>query len=138
MTLFTQCIYEFHTSPDTLGISVMSRHTGSNGWSEDLRIKNDSYTWAPDLAPSDSLAGAWYRSQRTGHPMTEQEFTALYLEHLNQDPQKATLDLLLQLVLTTQRKPVLLCVEPRDAFCHRRLLAQRCQELAPQLTVVHL
>lgn len=138
MDLFTQCIYDWHASLDLLGLSIVSRHTQSNGWSEDPRIKDTSYTWVPDLAPPDPLVGEWYRSQCTGHPMTEQAFTARYLDYLSQHPQKATLDILLDLIRATQRKPILLCVEPRGEFCHRRVLAQLCQELEPQITIVHL
>lgn len=138
MDIFTQCIYDWQASADVLGLSVMSRHTQSNGWSEDPRIKDTSYTWVPDLAPPDKLVGAWYRSQCTGHPMAEEEFTAHYLDYLSQHPQRVTLDVLLELIGNTQRKPVLLCVEPKNAFCHRRVLAELCQQLAPGLTIIHL
>src|SRR3989344_7566411 len=97
MTLFTQSIY-VPSSADSLRISVMSRHTFSDGLTPDLRITYD--LWLQDLAPPDRLVSAWYR----GEPLQGQ-FTTGYLAHLQQDPQRHTLDLLLELVLKTSRKP---------------------------------
>ena len=135
MQLFTKSIYESRPTNDILAISVMSRHTLSNGWLPDPKIKPDAYhLWVPDLAPPDKLLRRWYQQPQGISP---EEFTALYFTHLEQQPQKDTLDLLLELVLTTHRQPTLLCVEPTGQFCHRRLLAQRCAELEPRLQVVH-
>ncbi|HLC72906.1 MAG TPA: DUF488 domain-containing protein [Candidatus Nanoarchaeia archaeon] len=132
-SLFTQSIYA-PSSPDSLRISVMSRHTLPNGIVPDPLITLDSYhLWLQDLAPPDRLVGAWYRRE-----LLQEQFTAAYLAHLRQDPQKRTLDLLIELVLRTSRKPTLLCVEPTNQFCHRRPLAEYCRQLEPRLQVVHL
>ncbi|MBS3144499.1 DUF488 domain-containing protein [Candidatus Woesearchaeota archaeon] len=134
MTLFTQSIY-VPSSADTLRISVMSRHTlAPRGIVPDPQITLDSYhLWLQDLAPSDRLVGDWYRQR-----LPEQQFRTDYLKYLEADSQRSTLDLLIELALTSSRKITLLCVEPKGEFCHRLVLAQRCHELAPQLTVVHL
>ena len=135
MTLFTQSIYvPSSADPDALRISVMCRHTLSNGWGIDPKITSASYdVWVPDLAPPDQLIGAWYRGE-----LSREAFKAGYFAHIDQAPQRQTLDLLLELIFATHRKPTLLCVEPKGEFCHRQLLAQRCQQLEPRLTVVHL
>lgn len=135
MTLFTQSIYvPPSTDPDALRISVMSRHTLSNGWGIDPKITSASYDiWVPDLAPPDQLVGAWYKGE-----LSQEEFGTAYFAYLDQLPQRQTLDLLLELIFATHRKPTLLCVEPKGEFCHRQLLAQRCHELQPTLSVVHL
>ena len=94
----------------------------------------DSYhLWLQDLAPPDRLVGDWYRGE-----LSQEQFTTDYLAHLQQNPQRHTLDLLLELVMDTKRKPILLCVEPKGEFCHRQVLAEYCQRLEPRLSVAHL
>ena len=130
MTLFTQSIY-VPSSADSLRISVMSRHTFSDGLTPDLRITYD--LWLQDLAPSNRLVSAWYRGE-----LSQEQFTTDYLAHLQQNPQRHTLDLLIELVMDIKRKPILLCVEPKGEFCHRQVLAEYCQRLEPRLSVAHL
>ena len=134
MTLFTQSIY-VPSSADSLRISVMSRHTlAPKGITPDPRITLDSYhLWLQDLAPPDKLVGDWYRGE-----LSQEQFTTGYLAHLQQDPQRHTLDLLIELVMDIKRKPILLCVEPKGEFCHRQVLAEYCQRLEPRLSVAHL
>lgn len=60
--LFTKSIHKPVQPEDGYRISVMSRHTLSDGKTPDPLITGKSYIeWWKDLAPRDTLVGAWYR-----------------------------------------------------------------------------
>lgn len=129
--LFTHCIYASPLFSDGTRISVMSRHTLSDGKTPDLNITSESYDlWLPQLAPLPSVVGKWYRKQ-----IDWETFTFLYHQHIAWSQQKALAERLAFAALTEDI--TLLCVEPEHFLCHRSLLATFCQTLAPSLEVEH-
>ena len=132
MTLFTKSIYLPRHLTDGLRVSIMSRHTLTDGKTPDLRITPDSYdAWFRGLAHPDTLVGAWYRGT-----LTWDVFTRRYLDSLLRPESKIALHSLLHLIHSYDL--TLLCAEAQGEPCHRHLLAQRCQELEPRLEVVHI
>lgn len=133
MALFTKCILLPQTPDDGLRISTMSRHTLDDGRTLDKRIvlKFGLYHmhW-PILGPSPKLTGAWYRRE-----IIWKDFEKKYLEEIRSPGKKSFVRLLAALAM--EMNVTLLCVEDTHEHCHRRLLAEECKRLKPQLIVKH-
>lgn len=116
--LRTRCIREAPREADGLRVSVMSRHTLSDGVTPDPTIQS----WdlhIPELGPSPELVGAYYKRD-----LPWEDFEARYREQLLQPSSEPWVELLIRLA---GRMPVtLLCVEATPERCHRRLLAEHC------------
>lgn len=123
MTLQTSCIHGDKQPSEGMSISVMSRHTQSDGVTPDLEIFNHRFEWwFPDLGPPPKLVGAYYRGETSWSA-----FEVQYLEHIR----KAELrDRLRWIAALASNRPVtLLCVEKEPDQCHRRLLAEELARL---------
>ncbi len=137
--LKTRCILSERQPDENLCISVMSRHTLSDGITPDPRITTDKFDQhLTDLAPSSSLVGRWYRGYLGKHDLNnfENHFAPEYLRYL--EGQKELLRLLGQMALINNIS--FLCIEPEPKdneilLCHRRLLAEQCKILIPELIV---
>lgn len=111
-------------------ISVMSRHTLSDGVTADERITDPSFDehWSL-LAPSAKLIGDYYKR---GLPWDE--FEEQFKKELESEEK---VDCLEQLIAEAQVKQVtILCIEDTPQHCHRRLIAEICQKLEPTLQVL--
>ena len=108
----------------------MSRHTLPDGETPDPEIvKGQNYTWHwPELGPPPQLVEDYYKRN-----LPWEEFETRYLEHLRQPEIMSTLRKLLELART--QRAIALCVEPTPEHCHRRLLAEECKRIAPDLEV---
>ena len=111
-------------------ISVMSRHTLSDGITPDQRITKDKYNeHIQELAPSDKLIGDYYKRN-----LSWGDFEKRYKKELN-EPKKA--ERVKTLALKALKETVtILCVEEKPDFCHRRLLAEECKKHEPTLEVI--
>ena len=129
--LYTKCILHPKERLDGLRISVMSRHTLSDGVSIDPRITFTSFDeWYIDLAPPAALVGAYYKK---GLPWDA--FAEAYLAYLRQPSLLFAVE---DLARRAFREDItLLCIEENAAQCHRGLLAQECQWYVPQLDIMH-
>lgn len=129
MALFTKCILHDSSIEDGIRISVMSRHTLSDGQTPDPRITSFDIH-APILGPSPKLIGDYYK-----RGLSWAEFEARYTDEINLEPKKSLVRSLAELALLTD--VTLLCVEETCEFCHRRLLADACREYCRQLQVIY-
>ena len=113
--LKTKCIKATIEADDGIRISVMSRHTLSDGVTPDLEITKEKYDfWLKQLSPPVNLVGAWYRGE-----ICWAEYERNYQIFLN-----GKNDLLSGLSQIAQRTNVtLLCIESGPEKCHRRLRA---------------
>lgn len=110
-------------------ISVMSRHTLNDGVTPDPEISCDLYDeWWPELSPPDLLVGAYYK-----RGMEWSEFETEYLDHLRRSDASVAVARLIQ--LAKDEIVTVLCIESDPAFCHRRLLAEECQLMEPDIEV---
>ena len=127
--LKTKCIKKERCLADGLRISVMSRHTLSDGKTPDPDITQESFAeWRKELAPPPKLVGSWYRGE-----ITWNEFENRYREYL---ADSAVHKVVLQLIASAQKNDVtIMCVEPTPENCHRRLLAEYCQKIEPSLEI---
>jgi len=134
--LLTKCIYLPKSAEDGLRVSIMSRHTLVDGKTPDLQITADSYDahW-PELGPPAHLIGRYLRRE-----IDWPKFEATFLQHLRREaaPQ---LGRLIDLALT--QNVTLLCREKLGAdiylgklACHRRLVAEECKRLRPELAIL--
>ena len=116
---------------DGVRISVMSRHTLSDGVTPDSKITSSQYgEWSQVLAPSGKLVGGHYKKE-----LSWTEFEKAYEAYLEQ-PKVA--DKVKELAERAFKKDItLLCVEEVGEPCHRRILAKECQMYVPDLVVVH-
>lgn len=131
MALFTSCILCKRQPEDGLRVSVMSRHTLSDGRTPDSRINDQSCDQhVPLLGPSPSLIGDYYKR---GLPWAK--FEKRYLEEIRDSSKRPLVKWLAD--LSMQRDVTILCIEPDASYCHRRLLAEECSRLAPELKIVH-
>lgn len=113
---------------DGLRISVMRRHTLNDGVTPDSEITKDLWDqWRIRLAPEPELLGDYYKR---GLPW--EEFEKRYLNFLEEKRVQDLLDLIID---ARKIDVTLLCVEKDPKHCHRRLLAEVCQELDPELEV---
>ena len=128
MTLYTGCIY--HQNHSGIRISIMNRHTLADGITLDSKITTQSYDrWEKSVAPPSQLLGDYYKR---GLPW--EEFERQYLLHI-QKPELAPK--LAQLIeLASAQDITLLCQEETAERCHRRLLAQECKKIRPELNLV--
>ena len=128
MTLYTGCIY--HPNHQGTRISVMSRHTLSDGITPDPRITAQSYDcWEKGVSPHSKLLGDYYKR---GLPW--EEFERRYLFHIQKPELSSKLTELIDLALA--QDITLLCREESPERCHRRLLAEECKKIKKELEVV--
>jgi uncharacterized protein YeaO (DUF488 family) len=131
MALFTKCIFLPPEVADGIRISGMSRHTLDDGRTLDKRIvlKFGIYHMhLPILGPSAKLVGAWYRRE-----ISWREFEKRYLEEIRRPAKASFVRLIANLAMKID--VTLLCVEDSPEHCHRRLLAEECKRLKPQLII---
>ena len=119
-------------------VSVMSRHTLEDGITPDSEILLDGVDHRIQLAPPPKLVGDWYRGRlgaRTKETF-ESAFAPRYIDHL-----AVRFDEIRRLgEAALSRDIVVMCIEdmthnPEDLLCHRRLLAEYCLKLYPELQV---
>ena len=126
--LFTRCILDVHLPLGALRISVMSRHTGSEGKIPDLRLPGRFDEHRSIIGPSLKLIGRYYR-----HEIDWNAFRVSYLLELTQGEKSMAVDELIALAL--DRDIVILCIEEDPTYCHRRLLAEECKRRCPALEI---
>lgn len=114
---------------DGIRISVMSRHTLTDGVTPDPEITPNLYDdWWPELAPPPKLIGDHYKRD-----LPWDEFEQRYIDHIRSPQTAKQMENLISLVLV--KSVTLLCVEDTPQRCHRRLLAQECLLLSPGIIV---
>jgi uncharacterized protein YeaO (DUF488 family) len=117
---------------DGVRISIMSRHTLPDGVTLDQRITRDRYTFHwPELAPPARLVGDYYR-----RGITWEEFSARYRLYLaiSRTAQYKVAELL-SLAMSLDQHVTIMCIEDLPTWCHRRLLAEYCQQKKPELPI---
>jgi len=131
MALFTKYILHNKTHNDGIRISVMSRHTLSDGETVDNRIASNKFDeHLPELAPSLKLVGDYYKRS-----LPWEQFEQRYIKEIR-GPEKAKL--VIYLANRALREDItILCIEDNPEYCHRRLLAEECLKYEPKLGVVH-
>lgn len=127
--LRTGCILMPPTSVDGMRISVMSRHTLSDGVTPDNRITHDLYDlWCKELAPQDKFVGRYYRGE-----ITFAQYRDLYHAYLRSATRAMLLCEIAQCAL--YETITFLCIEATPEWCHRTLLLLECVRYAPQLRI---
>ncbi len=130
MTIYTKSIYKLPSDEDGVRISVMSRHTLSDGRTPDLAIM-PWHEHLKKLSPAEKDVGAFYR-----HELERQELLRRYREHLQEPDISLEVQKLAKRAL--QDDITILCVEENAADCHRGVLAEECKKYEPSLQVVHV
>ncbi len=127
--LRTKCILAPIEPSDGCRISIMSRHTLSDGITLDTRITPVHYDLHfPVLAPPPSLLGDYYK-----RGLAWDEFERRFIEYLHLSH---VMCVLRELALRALDEEVtLLCIEETPEYCHRRIVAQECALLVHTLTV---
>ncbi len=130
MSLITKAIKQKRSWSDGVRISVMSRHTLSDGVTPDPDISASSFDehW-PQLAPPATLIGAYYKRGLSWE---------VFADQFNQYLMTAEVRLhLLNLIrLALAGNVTILCIESSPEKCHRRLIAETCSVLNPSLEVL--
>lgn len=109
----------------------MSRHTLQNGITPHPDISPDTFdVHIPNLAPSPKLIGDYYK-----RGLSWDDFEKRFMSEMSSV--KAT-EKLQEIAEKALRENVtLLCIEETCDFCHRRLVAELCKKLNPDLVVEH-
>lgn len=117
---------------DGIRISVMSRHTLSDGQTPDTRIiPGTTYDeWHREFAPPAELVGAYYRGF-----LCWAAFVGKYLEYLRSEKMRPQVEALAK--RCTEETITLMCIEKTADKCHRRLLAEELQRYQPDLKIIH-
>jgi uncharacterized protein YeaO (DUF488 family) len=124
--LKTRPIKDPKRADDGLRISVMSRHTLSDGITPDRKISTFMYDqWWRKLGPPSRLISDY----DNGLPW--EEYEKRYIQYLR--TQKQLLTTLMQ--LARDADVTILCVEDSPLHCHRRLIAEVCKMLDDQLII---
>ena len=127
----TKSILKEISKDDGLRISVMSRHSLSDGVTLDFRISKESYDiWRKDLAPPEKLVGAFYKRK-----ISWGEYEIKYLEFLRGPISEEVKGLARD---GLEKNITLLCIEENSEHCHRRLLAEECKRYEPLLEILHV
>ncbi len=125
--LRTKSIHKPIELRDGYRISVMSRHTLNDGITPDTLITPESFSyWMKELAPPLKLIGSYYKRS-----LDWTEFEKEYLEFLKNPEQNSKILEIIELALV--QRVTLLCVEETPEHCHRRLLAEECKRINPDL-----
>ena len=105
----------------------MSRHTLSDGITLDDRINEASFDeHAPELAPPSKLVGDYYK-----RGLSWEEYEAQYRLHL-----QSIGEIVIRLAQRACDEDIVLeCIEEKPDYCHRRILAEVCKELIPDLEI---
>ncbi len=136
MALATGCIFKPITNMNDRRICIMSRLTLNDGKTPDPRLDRQKnplifHDHWKEFAPPPQLVGAWYRSQKSASDW--KNFAAGYQNYLNHGTMAGSINQLI--LLAKHRDIILLCVEETPELCHRRLLAEHCARIAPDLKV---
>lgn len=130
--LRTKSIFKPAEESDGLRISVMSRHTTSDGRTPDPRLIPGVFDMhLVELAPPPKLVGSWYRKE-----IDWTRFTHTYMEHLDKREPSETLRSIAAIALSDN--VTLLCAEETPENCHRAILADKMRFAEPLLRVEHL
>jgi uncharacterized protein YeaO (DUF488 family) len=126
--LYTASIQQPRQETDGTRISVMSRHTKNDGVTPNPDITPDLFDeHLTDFAPPPELIGAYYKR---GLPW--EDFANRYTDYI-----RSIGGTVLELANRALEENVtLLCIEDTPEQCHRRLLAEECQLLVPELIVI--
>ena len=125
--LKTKSILEQKEDLDGLRISIMSRHTLNDGKTPHPDIHPDSYdSWLPVLAPPARLIGSYYKRD-----LSWDKFEKEYLEYIMQP--EVQIEIQNIIVRSMNSTTTILCIEDSPEYCHRRLLAEECRKLEPNL-----
>lgn len=131
MSLFTKSILKEREPFDGLRISVMSRHTLNDGITPDERITYDSFDeHYVALAPRSRLIGDYYK-----RGLSWDEFESRYLAQIRESDAIPIVRRLAERALN--ENVTLLCIEETAERCHRRLLAEECKRVEPELLIEH-
>lgn len=126
--LRTKSIRANKSPGDGLRISVMSRHPLRDGKTPNPAISEDLYNlWLPELASNQKLVGQYYRDE-----IDWLDFAEEYKQRLV----KISDSVLNLSRFAVSNDVTVLCVEEEPTHCHRRLLAESCQDILPVLDVV--
>lgn len=128
--LFTKCILDSIDANDGLRISIMSRHTLNDGFTPDVRIIPDLYDLHLSLfSPSPFLVGGYLKNK-----ISWEEYAAQYLDFLRS---KKLAAVRLLTLLAIRKNVTIMCIEQDHERCHRRLLAEFCQNVNQDLKIEH-
>ena len=128
--LYTKCIYEPPSTEDGVRISIMSRHTLDDGKTPDEKITPNLYQdHKSTLAPLPTLLGDYYKR---GLPWVE--FEKRFKEYLGEEKQREALEEIIR--MASEQNVTLLCKEDTPEHCHRRLVAEKIKEMAPNIEVI--
>lgn len=125
--LKTKCIKAPVSRDDGIRISVMSRHTLRDGVTPDVEILPENFDlWWTELAPPLPLIGAYCRDKLWD------KFEAGFKEYLL----SVETELRELVVLARSTTVTIMCVEVSPEHCHRRLIAEACNKMCPELEVL--
>lgn len=136
MTLRSRCILKPREADDGTRISIMSRHTLSDGTTPHPEISDDLFDeHLVDLAPPAALVGQWYRGELGNQDKNTfaHEFSPRYLEHIRSNSIEPIVFALAKSSL--EQTVTVLCIEATPEMCHRRLLLEECQVMQSKLQV---
>lgn len=107
---------------DGTRISIMSRHTKSDGQTPDERLTPDRYdAHMPEFAAEPRRVGAYYRGE-----VSFDEYADAYRERLRKD-----VDSVIALIQRAKTDVItVMCIEDTPKLCHRRLFIEFSKELA--------
>lgn len=128
--LKTRCITRVPDADDGIRISIMNRHTLSDGITPNPDINLENFDcWWPALAPQSRLLGDYYKRGLPWH-----EFAAQFSTYLSEPDMQSKLCWLVEVARVFE--VTLLCIEETPEHCHRRLVAEACEKIDQTLTVV--
>lgn len=108
----------------------MSRHTLNDGITPDAKITEDKYhVWLKKLAPPAKLVGDYYK-----RGLAWEDFEKKYLQCINTPETRQMIKHLAE--TATKDNITLLCGDHPPEKCHRRLLAEECKRIMPELEVI--
>jgi len=137
--LNSRCILSSQQENDGKRISIMSRHTLSDGQTKDPRITDDLFDLhLTDLAPPQTLISRWYRGDlgKQNEINFVDRFAPEYIKYLETQYQL----ILIIGKMALRENVTVMCIEPeveenKILLCHRRLLVEKCKILIPELAI---
>jgi len=118
MPLYTKSVQAMKRKSDGVRICIMRRPGQETDWD----------IWMPRLSPSHKLLTEYHQNQ-----MSWDEYCRRFRDEVL-DKENEQLQILVD--ISRGHKVTLLCWEELPAQCHRRLVAEECKKIDPNLEVV--
>lgn len=107
----------------------MSRHTENDGKTPRLELDELCDRHYPQLGPSPKIIGKWLRGE-----ISWEEYDCNYRDRMKEAVSAAIIK---RIIETARRMNItVMCIDDSPENCHRKIFAEICREISPNLEII--